>query len=155
MAYLLWLRFLRHNLANPHWSNGDRFVLSAGHGSMFVHRLLHLTGYDLPLEQIKQFRQCGSLTPGHPERGVTLGVEVTTGPLGEGFGNGVGLAFRSFYFNAECNVLILDEAAGRALALAFAEDLGQSLELRLEDWNRRPLTHRLGDALARHLSPLL
>ena len=70
MAYVLWTRFLRHNPANPHWFNRDRFVLSAGHGSMLLYSLLHLTGYDLPLEQIKQFRQWGSLTPGHPERGV-------------------------------------------------------------------------------------
>ena len=69
MAYVLWTRFLQHNPANPHWVNRDRFVLSAGHGSMLLYSLLYLTGYDLPLEQIKQFRQWGSLTPGHPERG--------------------------------------------------------------------------------------
>ncbi len=92
MAYVLWTRFLRHHPANPHWFDRDRFVLSAGHGSMLLYSLLHLTGYDLPLEQIKQFRQWGSITPGHPERGMTPGVETTTGPLGQGFGNGVGLA---------------------------------------------------------------
>ena len=92
MAYVLWTRFLRHNPANPHWFNRDRFVLSAGHGSMLLYSLLHLTGYDLPLEQIKQFRQWGSMTPGHPERGIAPGVEATTGPLGQGFGNGVGMA---------------------------------------------------------------
>jgi transketolase len=92
MAYVLWTRFLKHNPANPEWFDRDRFVLSAGHGSMLLYSLLHLTGYDLPLEQIKQFRQWGSMTPGHPERGVTPGVETTTGPLGQGFGNGVGLA---------------------------------------------------------------
>ena len=91
MAYVLWTRFLRHNPANPHWFNRDRFVLSAGHGSMLLYSLLHLTGYDLPLEQIKQFRQWGSKCPGHPERGMTPGVETTTGPLGQGFANGVGM----------------------------------------------------------------
>lgn len=79
MAFVLWTRLLRHNPANPHWFNRDRFVLSAGHGSMLLYSLLHLMGYDLPLEQIKQFRKWGSLTPGHPERGITPGVEVTTG----------------------------------------------------------------------------
>jgi transketolase len=92
MAYILWTRFLKHNPSNPNWFNRDRFVLSAGHGSMLLYSLLHFTGYALPLEQIKQFRQWGSMTPGHPERGLTPGIEVTTGPLGQGFGNGVGLA---------------------------------------------------------------
>lgn len=92
MAYVLWTRFLRHNPANRHWFDRDRFVLSAGHGSMLLYSLLHLTGYDLPLEQIKNFRQWGSIAPGHPERGVTPGVETTTGPLGQGFGTGVGMA---------------------------------------------------------------
>jgi transketolase len=92
MAYVLWTRFLKHNPANPEWFDRDRFVLSPGHGSMLLYSLLHLTGYDLPLEQIKQFREWGSMAPGHPERGVTPGVETTTGPLGQGFGNGVGLA---------------------------------------------------------------
>jgi transketolase len=103
MAYVLWTRFLRHNPANPHWFNRDRFVLSAGHGSMLLYSLLHLTGYDLPLEQIKQFRQWGSTTPGHPERGITPGVEVTTGPLGQGFGNGVGMAIAGAYLAARYN----------------------------------------------------
>src|SRR5678816_2885018 len=92
MAYVLWTRFLEHNPANPRWFDRDRFVLSAGHGSMLLYSLLHVTGYDLPLEQIKKFRQWGRVTPGHPERGLTPGVEVTTGPLGQGFGNGVGMA---------------------------------------------------------------
>jgi transketolase len=103
MAYVLWTRFLWHNPANPHWFNRDRFVLSAGHGSMLLYSLLHLTGYDLPLEQIRQFRQWGSTTPGHPERGITPGVEVTTGPLGQGFGNGVGMAIAEAYFAARYN----------------------------------------------------
>jgi transketolase len=92
MAYILWTRFLKHNPANPHWPNRDRFVLSAGHGSMLLYGLLHLTGYDLPLEELQNFRQWGSRTPGHPEHGLTPGVETTTGPLGQGFANGVGMA---------------------------------------------------------------
>ena len=103
MAYVLWTRFLQHNPVNPHWFNRDRFVLSAGHGSMLLYSLLHLTGYDLPLEQIKQFRQWGSKCPGHPERGLTPGVEVTTGPLGQGFANSVGLAIAENYLAAHYN----------------------------------------------------
>jgi transketolase len=91
-AYVLWTQFLKHNPKNPAWANRDRFILSAGHGSMLLYSLLHLTGYDLPIEQLQQFRQWGSLTPGHPEHGLTPGVETTTGPLGQGFGNGVGMA---------------------------------------------------------------
>ena len=97
MAYVLWTRFLKYNPANPGWEDRDRFVLSAGHGSMLLYSLLYLTGYDLPLEQIKQFREWGSITPGHPERGLTPGVEVTTGPLGQGFANGVGMAIAEDY----------------------------------------------------------
>src|SRR5512136_2006481 len=92
VAYTLWTRHLRHNPANPHWPDRDRFVLSGGHGSMLLYSLLFLTGYDLPLEELKRFRQWGSLTPGHPEYGLTPGVETTTGPLGQGFSNGVGMA---------------------------------------------------------------
>ncbi len=92
MAYTLWTGFLKHNPQNPLWVDRDRFVLSGGHGSMLLYSLLYLTGYDLPLEEIKHFRKWGSKAPGHPERGQTPGVEVTTGPLGQGFGNGVGLA---------------------------------------------------------------
>jgi transketolase len=103
MAYVLWTRFLRHNPTNPHWINRDRFVLSAGHGSMMLYSLLHLTGYGLPLEQIKQFRQWGSRCPGHPERGLTPGVETTTGPLGQGFANGVGLAIAESHLAARYN----------------------------------------------------
>ena len=100
MAYVLWTRFLKHNPANPRWFDRDRFVLSPGHGSMLLYSLLHLTGYDLPLEQIKHFREWGSTTPGHPERGITPGVETTTGPLGQGFGNGVGLAMAEAHLAA-------------------------------------------------------
>ncbi|MGH9433059.1 MAG: transketolase family protein, partial [Terriglobia bacterium] len=103
MAYVLWTRYLRHSPANPKWPNRDRFVLSAGHGCMLLYSLLHLTGYDLPLEELKQFRQWGSKTPGHPEYGLTPGVEVTTGPLGQGFGNGVGMAIAQKHLAAHFN----------------------------------------------------
>ncbi len=92
LAFTLWTRHLRHNPKNPSWPNRDRFILSGGHGSMLLYSLLHLTGYEISLEEIKNFRQWGSLTPGHPEYGLTPGVEVTTGPLGQGFANGVGFA---------------------------------------------------------------
>jgi transketolase len=102
-AYILWTEFLKHNPADPAWPNRDRFVLSAGHGSMLLYSLLHLTGYDLPLEQLQQFRQWGSQTPGHPEFGDTPGVETTTGPLGQGFANGVGMALAEQLLAAEFN----------------------------------------------------
>ena len=92
MAYVLWTRHLQHDPADPEWVNRDRFVLSAGHGSMLLYSLLHLTGYDLTLDDLKRFRRLGSRTPGHPERNAALGIEVTTGPLGQGFGNAVGMA---------------------------------------------------------------
>lgn len=92
LAYVLWDRFLKHNPANPGWNDRDRFVLSPGHASALLYALLHLTGYDLPLDELKRFRQWGSKTPGHPEHGLTPGVEVTTGPLGQGFAHGVGMA---------------------------------------------------------------
>ena len=92
LAYVLWTRYLRHNPSDPSWPNRDRFVLSAGHASMLLYALLHLTGYDLSLDEIRRFRQWGSKTAGHPERGLTPGVEVTTGPLGQGISNAVGLA---------------------------------------------------------------
>ena len=103
MAYVLWTRFLKHNPSNPDWPDRDRFVLSAGHGSMLLYSLLHLTGYDLPLEELKRFRQWGSLTPGHPESYITRGVETTTGPLGQGFANGVGMAIAERYLAARFN----------------------------------------------------
>src|SRR3972149_3157883 len=91
MAYVLWMRHLRYNPRNPNWPGRDRFVLSGGHGSMLLYSLLYLTGYDLSLDELKNFRQWGSKTPGHPEFAHTPGVETTTGPLGQGFGNGVGM----------------------------------------------------------------
>jgi transketolase len=103
MAFTLWTRFLNHNPANPQWFNRDRFVLSAGHGSMLLYSLLHLTGYDLSLDELQHFRKWGSKTPGHPERGHTAGVEVSTGPLGQGFGNGVGMAIAEAWLAARYN----------------------------------------------------
>jgi transketolase len=102
-AYVLWTRFLRHNPKNPKWENRDRFLLSAGHGSMLLYSLLYLAGYDLSLDEIKRFRQWGSKTPGHPEYGLTPGVEITTGPLGQGFANGVGMAIGAAHLGAQFN----------------------------------------------------
>ncbi|MCS7292461.1 MAG: transketolase [Gloeomargarita sp. SKYBB_i_bin120] len=103
MAYVLWQEFLKFNPRNPNWPDRDRFVLSAGHGCMLQYALLHLTGYDVTLEDIKQFRQWGSITPGHPENFETPGVEVTTGPLGQGVGNAVGLAIAEAHLAARFN----------------------------------------------------
>src|SRR5512143_4197017 len=103
MAYVLWTGFLKHNPANPGWPDRDRFVLSAAHGSALLYSLLHLTGYDLPLAELQRFRQWGSHTPGHPEYGDTAGVEVTTGPLGQGFANSVGMAMGERHLAARFN----------------------------------------------------
>lgn len=103
MAYVLWTKFLRHNPTDPAWPDRDRFVLSGGHGSMLLYSLLHLTGYDLSLDDVKNFRQWGSKTPGHPERGLAPGVETTTGPLGQGFANGIGLALAEAHLAARYN----------------------------------------------------
>lgn len=102
-AYVLWTKFLKHNPKNPKWFNRDRFLLSAGHGSMLIYSLLHLTGYALSLEEIKNFRQLGSKTPGHPENIMTDGVEITTGPLGQGFANGVGMGIAQAHLAARFN----------------------------------------------------
>jgi transketolase len=119
MAHVLWTRYLRHNPANPSWPGRDRFVLSAGHGCMLLYALLHLTGYDLSLDELKHFRQWGSLTPGHPEHGHTAGVEATTGPLGQGTGNAVGMAIAGKHLAAR-----FGEAAGfRVFALVSDGDL--------------------------------
>ena len=94
IAEVLWRDFLKHNPQNPSWADRDRFVLSNGHGSMLIYSLLHLTGYDLPMSELQNFRQLHSKTPGHPEVGYTAGVETTTGPLGQGIANAVGYGYR-------------------------------------------------------------
>ncbi len=103
LAYVLWTKHLRFNPKNPRWAGRDRFLLSAGHGSMLIYALLHLTGYDLPLEELKNFRQWESKTPGHPENFMTPGVEITTGPLGQGFANGVGMGIGAAHLGARFN----------------------------------------------------
>ena len=103
IAEVLWNRHLRHNPVDPHWADRDRFVLSNGHGSMLIYALLHLTGYDLPIDELRRFRQLHSKTPGHPEVGITPGVETTTGPLGQGLANAVGMAFAEKLLAAEFN----------------------------------------------------
>src|SRR5512136_1454414 len=103
MAYVLWDRFLKHNPREPKWPDRDRFILSPGHASAMLYALLHLTGYDLSLDEIKRFRQWGSKTPGHPEYGLTPGVETTTGPLGQGFATGVGMAIAAEHVAATYN----------------------------------------------------
>ena len=127
MAYVLWDRFLKHNPANPHWWDRDRFVLSAGHGSALLYSLLHLTGYDLSLDDLRQFRQYGSKTPGHPERKHTPGVEVTTGPLGQGFANAVGLALAQRYLASRFNRPGFEIVHHTTYALASDGDLMEGI----------------------------
>jgi transketolase len=127
MAYVLWDRFLKHNPGNPHWLDRDRFVLSAGHASMLLYALLHLTGYDLPLEEIRSFRQWGSKTPGHPEHGVTPGIEVTTGPLGQGFSHAVGMAMAERWLAQRYNKPGLDIVDHRTFALVSDGDLQEGV----------------------------
>src|SRR5665213_1862835 len=150
-AYTLWMNQLRFNPGSPDWLNRDRFVLSAGHGSMLLYSLLHLTGYDLPLDELKRFRQWGSKCPGHPEHGLTPGVETTTGPLGQGFANGVGMAlaerFLADRYNREGHEIIdyhtyalvsdgdLMEGIS-AEAASFAGGLGLGKLIYLYDSNR-------------------
>ena len=126
-AYVLWTRFLRHNPSNPDWANRDRFLLSAGHASMLLYALLHLTGYDVPLEELKQFRQWGSITPGHPEHGLTPGVEATTGPLGQGFANGVGMAIAERMLASSYNRPGHDIIDHRTFALCSDGDLMEGI----------------------------
>src|SRR4051812_11820774 len=103
MAYALWTKYLRFNPKDPHWFDRDRFVLSAGHGSMLLYSLLHLTGYDLSIADLKNFRQMHSKTPGHPENFATPGVEMATGPLGQGFAHGIGMAMAERFLAATFN----------------------------------------------------
>jgi transketolase len=109
-AYTLWTKILRHNPADPRWPNRDRFILSAGHGSMLLYSLLHLTGYNMSLDDLKGFRQWGTKTPGHPEYEPDLGIEVTTGPLGQGITNAVGAAiaqkYLASYFNRDSHKVV-------------------------------------------------
>ena len=123
VAYVLWNRFLRFQPQDPTWPGRDRFVLSAGHGSMLLYAMLHLTGYDLPLEELMRFRRLGSLTPGHPEVGHTVGVETTTGPLGQGFGNGVGMALASRMLSARFATPEFDPGAYRVFGIVGDGDL--------------------------------
>ena len=127
IAYVLWTRHLRYNPKNPSWPDRDRFVLSAGHASALLYSLLHLTGYDLSLEDLKQFRQWGSRTPGHPERGCTPGVEVTTGPLGQGLGNAIGLAMAERWLAATFNRPGNDIVDHRTFVLASDGDMMEGL----------------------------
>ena len=123
MAYVLWDRFLRHSPGNPLWWNRDRFVLSAGHASMLLYSMLHLTGYNLPLAELKNFRQLGSMTPGHPELHHTPGVETTTGPLGQGFGNAVGMAVAEAWLAANFNAPALPLVDHNTYVIASDGDL--------------------------------
>ena len=111
IVYVLYSKYMKHNPANPKWLNRDRFILSAGHGSMLLYSILHLSGYDLSLDELKNFRQWGSKTPGHPEFGLTAGVETSTGPLGQGITNAVGMAMAQAFLSANFNqddIKILD-----------------------------------------------
>ncbi len=127
MAYVLWDRFLRHNPADPHWFNRDRFLLSAGHGSALLYALLHLYGYGLAIEELQHFRQWGSRTPGHPEHGLTPGVEATTGPLGQGFGMGVGMALAERHLAACYNQDGLDVVDHYTYAIVSDGDLMEGI----------------------------
>ncbi len=127
MAYVLWSRFLRFDRSDPRWPDRDRFVLSAGHGSALLYALLHLFGYDLPLDELKRFRQLGSRTPGHPEHGLTAGVEVTSGPLGQGFANAVGLALAERHLAARFNEAGLPLFDHRTFVLASDGDLMEGI----------------------------
>src|SRR5258706_1983816 len=163
IAEVLWRRFLRHNPKNPAWPDRDRFVLSNGHGSMLQYALLHLTGYDLPMEQLRRFRQLHSKTPGHPEVGYTPGVETTTGPLGQGLANAVGFALAEKLLAARFNrpgheivdhrtwvflgdgclmegisheACSLAGVLGLGKLIAFYDDNGISIDGRVEGWFR-------------------
>ncbi len=122
-AFVLWTHFLRYQPQDPAWPDRDRFVLSAGHGSMLLYAMLHLAGYDLPLEELMRFRQLGSRTPGHPEHGLTPGVETTTGPLGQGFGNGVGMALAARMLAARVNAPDFAPVTHRVFGIVSDGDL--------------------------------
>jgi len=122
-AFLLWTRFLRYQPQDPQWADRDRFVLSAGHGSMLLYAMLHLSGYDLPMDQLMRFRHIGSKTPGHPEHGLTPGVETTTGPLGQGFGNGVGMAMAARMLAARVNTDDFSPVTHRVFGIVSDGDL--------------------------------
>ncbi|HEV3272211.1 MAG TPA: transketolase [Candidatus Methylacidiphilales bacterium] len=127
-AFVLWTKYLKFNPTNPHWANRDRFVLSAGHGSMLIYSLLHLTGFEkMTLDQLKNFRQWGSLTPGHPESHETEGVEVTTGPLGQGTGNSVGLAIAQKFFAATFNTPEFPVSDHKVYAIVSDGDLQEGV----------------------------
>ena len=128
MAYVVWTRHLRHSPMNPGWPDRDRFVLSAGHGSMLLYALLHLTGYELPLEELRRFRRYGSMTPGHPEYGLTPGVETTTGPLGQGFGNAVGMALAERWLAANWNRPGHEVVDHRTYVIASDGDMMEGLQ---------------------------
>src|SRR3954466_3165233 len=163
IAETLWRKYLRHNPGNPHWPDRDRFVLSNGHGSMLQYALLHLTGYDLPIEELRNFRQLHSKTPGHPEVAITPGVETTTGPLGQGLANAVGFALAEKLLAAEFNQpghAIVDHhtyvflgdgclmegisheacslagTLGLGKLIAFYDDNGISIDGKVEGWFR-------------------
>jgi transketolase len=158
-ANLLWSRYLKHDPRDPHWIDRDRFVLSAGHGSMLIYSLLHLAGYDLPLSELQSFRQWGSKTPGHPEANLTPGVECTTGPLGQGFANGVGMALAAKMANARLPGLLehriwsivsdgdlMEGVAAEAASLAGHLGLGNLVYL--YDDNKITLDGNLDEAMS-------
>jgi len=123
VAFVLWSRFLRYDPSAPDWPDRDRFVLSAGHGCMLLYALLHLSGYDLPISEIQSFRQWGSKTPGHPEFGHTVGVEATTGPLGQGISNAVGMALAGKMAATRFNDADFQPVAHRVFVLASDGDM--------------------------------
>jgi transketolase len=127
VAYVLWTRFLRYQPHDPQWPDRDRFVLSAGHGSMLLYAVLHLAGYDLPMAELQRFRQLGSRTPGHPEHDLTPGVETTTGPLGQGFGNGVGLALASRMLAARFGATDFAPVSWRVFGIVSDGDLMEGI----------------------------
>lgn len=147
LAYLLYAKHLRHNPADPAWPDRDRFILSAGHAGMLQYAVLHLTGYDLALEDLQQFRQWGSKTPGHPERGHTAGIEVTTGPLGQGISNAVGLAMAERFLGQRYNRPTRPVVDHRVYVIASDGDLMEGISA--EAVARRPVRPRQDHRLLR------